>query len=350
MIPYKYVETQEQLKETCEELNKHDVIGVDIECENNLHHYGAYISIIQLTAKSHHWIIDVLALKEINCLLKVLKNPDIQKIFHDVSFDFRILNYQFKCVPMNVFDSQLAALYLGYESIGLASLLKEFFDVKKEEKYQMADWTKRPLDEDMLSYATKDSKYLIKLRNILREKLRQMKRISWVEEEFKLLEGKEWEHVIPTYLNVRGIRQLSEKELAIFKRLFLLREKLAEKVNRPVHYIINSKKLLELAQRPPKNWGELKGVHPVVKKSSKLFKEAVEKGKKEIAIYPYSPKQRMKAAQKDSYERLVKMRDVVAEKLSLPGHLILNKEQMISVATTGKFDSVHKWQRELLKI
>ena len=121
------------------------------------------ISIIQISTTKHHWIVDVIKLKEIIPLIKVLENPKIQKIFHNVDFDFRALDHEFDCHPKNIFDTQLAAVFLGKEGAGLGFLIETYFNIKPEKKFQMADWTKRPINREMLEYASRDTIHLIHL-------------------------------------------------------------------------------------------------------------------------------------------------------------------------------------------
>jgi len=143
-----YIDDKRSLEEASKEWDI-KTIGVDLECENNLHHYGAYISIIQLSDGKKQWIIDCLKIKDISPVLDMFTNKNIQKIFHDVSFDLRIIHHQYKCRPKNIFDTQIAAILLGKTDLGLGSLLHEYFKIKKEQKFQMADWTKRPIEMSM---------------------------------------------------------------------------------------------------------------------------------------------------------------------------------------------------------
>ena len=186
-----YIATKEDLNKATMHMAKQDVLAIDLECENNLHHYGTYISLIQVSCKDTDWIVDVLELKEIEPLLEILENKNIKKIFHDVSFDLRILHLQFNSRPKNIFDTQIGALLLGKNEIGLGSLLAEYYEVKKERKYQMADWTKRPLDEGMLSYATKDTKHLLPLYFDIKKELEKKGRWQWALQEAQYLEDSE---------------------------------------------------------------------------------------------------------------------------------------------------------------
>lgn len=348
MVSFTYVDTYEGLTGAAAEWKQASELAVDLECENNLHHYGAYISLIQISTRSKNWIIDVLKLGKIKPLLEILEDASIQKIFHDVSFDFRILQDQFSCHPRNVFDTQIAALFLGKQHLGLGDLLKEYFSVEKESKYQMADWTKRPLNTEMLSYAVKDTVHLIALREVLIKELRQKGRLRWVVEECAALEEADFTYKTQTFLDVRGVKTFTPEQLGIFRELFLLREQMAKKVNRPVHFVINNNRLKEFALHPP-SWEKVRGVHPIVRSQAALFNKAVEMGKKEPFFIPTPEKRRLTQLQKEQLEKLGVLQQTLAQKTGLKGHLIMNKEQMIKIVLSGRFDCLRRWQRELVE-
>ncbi|MCW4028004.1 MAG: HRDC domain-containing protein [Candidatus Bathyarchaeota archaeon] len=343
------IETEEQLREVSKEW-KND-LGIDIECENNLHHYGVYVSIIQVSSYDKNWVVDVMKIRDIQPVIKMLENARIQKIFHDVGFDLRILHHQFKCRPKNLFDTQVAALLLGKEQVGLGSLLEEYFNIKKESRHQMADWTRRPLPRDMLEYAMTDTKYLLPLRDKLKKELEKKHRLEYAEEDFKDIERRELKYEMGTYIDVKGVKQLNDKERAIFKRLFDLRTRLAKTVDRPVHYVIRSKTLLELALRPPRTeeaWARIRGTHPIVRRKSREFFEAVNKGKRERIPLPPVVRKRYTPEQRVKLDKLNERRDKVAKRLGIQAHLILNKDQAQDIVLSGTTRSLRKWQKELL--
>src|SRR3989344_6327094 len=348
MDSFTYIDRADALLEAVGYWKKSSELAVDLECENNLHHYGAYISLIQISTKNKSWVIDVLKLKEITSLLEVLHDPTIQKIFHDVSFDFRILQDQFSCHPRNTFDTQIAALFLGKEHLGLGDLLKEYFNLNKESKFQMADWTIRPLNKEMLSYAVKDTTHLILLRDLLTVELRENGRWGWVEEELAMLEEEDFTYNTQTFLDVRGVRTFTPEQLGVFRELFLLREQLAKKVNRPVHFVIRNEHLKQFSHHLP-SWENLKSVHPIVRTQAALFYKAVEQGKKEPFLIPVPEKKRLSQLQKEQLEKLAELQQSLAQKTALKAHLIMNKEQMLKIVLSGQFDCLRAWQKKLVE-
>ncbi len=351
MVEFTYVDSMDDLYAASEQWMSASEVGIDLECENNLHYYGAYISLIQVSTPERNWIVDVIRLQGIQPVLQMLKDPSIQKIFHDVRFDLGILYHQFNCRPKNIFDTQVAAMLSGEKEIGLCPLLQQFFGIHKEQKFQMADWTRRPLKPDMLKYAINDTLYLIQLRDILKDRLREQGRLSWVEEEFAVIEEKKLDYQRKTYLDIRGIRVLSGGSRAILKRLFSLREQMAKKANRPPYFIIKTSMLYELAANPPKSiagWKNLSGVHPIVCKHATSFFEEVAQARKDKI--PSLPAQRMQHTpqQKKQFQLLCNMRDVVSEELGIKKHLVLSREQMRALISSGSASNLRKWQQNLL--
>ncbi len=351
---YVYVETQTELVKAYEEWSRSDILGIDIECENNLHHYDVQIALVQISSREKHWIVDIISIDDFSPVKEMLENTQILKIFHDVNFDFEILNYQFGCRPRNVFDTEIAAVLLGKEEIGLGSILNNYFNVKKEKRFQKADWTKRPLSKEMLSYAINDTTYLVNLYEVLVKELKEKNRFSWIEEEMHAIEKRKFSHRKNDVFSLKGLKNMTNGERAILKRLYVLRDNLAKKVDRPVHYIINSKKLVELAIEPPKTigvWKSLKQVHPIVKANAEKFFFEVKKSIKETLPMPQKPKgKRFSISQRRHLEILIEMRDKVAKKINIKPHMIMNKEQMQDVVANGNNKSLKIWQKNLLRL
>ncbi|MBD3321970.1 MAG: hypothetical protein GF350_12810, partial [Chitinivibrionales bacterium] len=203
---FDYITDNEELKKTYNHLNKRLIVGVDLECENNFHHYGTYISLIQISSEKKNFVIDVLALDNIGYLLNILKNPDIEKVFHGSDFDLRMLFTEYECKVKNFFDTQIAAQFLGMDQIGLGSLLERFLGIEKKDRFQKADWSKRPLTKQMLNYAAKDSMHLIKLSKILKKKLKRKNRLDWVYQESDFISENDLVLSQPGFSDLKGLR------------------------------------------------------------------------------------------------------------------------------------------------
>ena len=351
-MDFYYITTDNDLKQASIEWKKEKEIGIDLECENNLHHYGVYISLVQISSKNKHWIIDVIQVNNHKPLIQTLIDPNIQKIFHDLSFDLRVIQHQWQCYPKNIFDTQLAALFLGKNELSLGSLLEEYFNIQKERKFQKADWTKRPLSMEMLAYATKDSKYLIPLRDKLKNELKKKERFNWVKEELSYIEKKGFNYKQGTYIDLRGAKMLSDKEKSILKKLFALRESLAKKVDRPPYFVMNNKKLINLVKDPPisiDNWKRIHGVHPIVKKNAKEFFESVKDASQKVIKTQEIERKRMSGKQKKETHILNLKAETLGEKYHIKKHLILSKDQIRDIVLSKTFKSLRNWQKKLVQ-
>jgi len=348
-LNFTYITTTDQLARAMEFMNQEKVLAIDLECENNLHHYGAYISLIQISSKDKNVVIDVLALPDIKPVIILLENPHIQKIFHDVSFDLRILNDQFHCQVKNIFDTQLAALMLGKEKVGLCPLLEEYFSFSKEKKFQRVDWTRRPLSKEMLAYAVGDTAYLLQLKNVLETELEKLDRLQWIQEESINLGKIDFLYKEQDYLDISGAKLLPPKELAIFHALFDERRKMAQKVDKPAYMVFRNQQLLAFAQNPPRSWTNLRGVHPIVRQKAKHFSELAEMASKKEELVPKKLRKRLTLVQAKQKQELTELRNKTAEKLGIKGHLLLGNDQVIDVVVNNSLDSLRPWQKELVK-
>jgi ribonuclease D len=345
-----YLDNSEALEKAAHEWKNTKELGVDLECENNLRYYGSFISLIQLSSKEKNWIVDVLRIKEPKALIEVLEDTQIQKIFHDLSFDLRILRDELNCRPKNVYDTQLAAVFLGRKDLGLDHLLRDDLNVLNEHNFQMADWTKRPLPQDMLEYAACDTVNLIELRDVLNQKLREAGRLEWVMEELCEQEKKDWVFEKKTFMDFVGAGHMTDSERSILKAIFDLREELAQETNRPPYYIMRNKMIAELVKSPPRSpedWRKLPSVHPIVKRKAEEFHNLVTEAKKKRIPARKTERTYLTPKQADILRILGELRDAESVKLGLTKHLILSKDQMQDIAEHRNLNSLRPWQKKL---
>lgn len=349
MVDFTYVDRDEQLRGLVSQWNKVPVLAFDLEMEAHLHHYGLYLSLVQVSDGMDVWVVDMLAIKDASALVALLESRDVQKVFHDVSFDFRVLEELYGCRPKNVIDTKIAALLLGKESISLAGLLKEYFGVKKEEKFQRIDWMQRPLKKDMLSYAAGDVKLLLQLKDKLLAGLKEKGRLSWLEEECAYIEMQSYASEPRTFHDVKGARSITDTQRGILKEFYAEREKIAEHLDKPVFFIIPDKVLIQLAKAPPRtedDWNAIKGIHPVVKKRSFRFVKAAHRARPVPKVL--RQRRRLSFKQQDAVDALLKRRDKMLGSIGVESHVLLTRDQA-EQWVLGEKDVFRKWQMSVLK-
>lgn len=268
-----YIDTYESLEKANTHFAACPVLGVDFECENNLHHYGSFLCLIQVSDGKESWIIDVIALKDISGFLKILENPEILKIFHDVNFDYRILHNQYNSHPKNTFDTKIVCDILNKEKKSLDYLIRVYFNAEINFSGQKSDWTKRPISKELLEYAAFDVQFLLPLRMKLLDELKEKNLLEEAQSQFRAIDTKEFTTARTSYYSLPGYKRLSPEVQKRAKALYLLREETAKSLDKPVYMILHNKRLIELALNPPKTfaeWQRLRATHPIVK-SEKWF-------------------------------------------------------------------------------
>src|SRR3989344_3415802 len=327
MAEFNLIQTAAELQQAVNILSKKPLLAIDLECENNLHHYGAYVSLLQISDGNDVWIIDALKIKDVTPILNLLTSKEIQKAFHDVNFDLRIIYNQWHCLAANIFDTQLAAIFTGEEKLGLGFLLEKYFNIKTEKKFQRVDWTRRPLSKEQLQYAAQDVANLLQLKKVLDNNLIKQERLSWVIEECQNLETMDWSYNEQTYLDIPGAKSLGAMQRSVLQALFTARKVLAQKADRPPFMVFSNKQLLAFSKQPPDNWATVKGVHPLVAESSNYLKQLVLAAKQKLKLTEKTAKRKLTPRQYQLTKDLLELRTKMGQQLGLKGHLIINKNQ-----------------------
>src|SRR3990172_1505400 len=251
------------------EIMKANCIAVDME-SNGLYSYPERICLIQLNTEDKTYIVDTLAVSDLSVLGEVFENPTVEKIMHGCDYDIRSFDRDYGFRLKNIFDTEVAAKFCGATQIGLDMVLKQFIGVNidKVKRLQKANWGIRPLTDEMLSYAVNDVRSLITLCQELKRRLSICDRMEWVKEECRRLETIQHSSQQPpelTFQKAKGAYALSPRQLAIFKELFILRQKEALRYGKPPFKVLSIDTLLYLAKNPDAELNSVAGVGREIK-------------------------------------------------------------------------------------
>ncbi len=242
-------------------------IAVDSESDS-FHHYTEKVCLLQISTQRETVLLDPLQLDNLSPLLPIFANPMIEKVLHGADYDVRTLARDYGVAFDPLFDTMVAAQILGLPEWGLAALLKRYFGVILNKKFQKADWSRRPIAEEMIRYAAEDTAYLLPLRDILGEELTRQGRLEWLREECRLLvDNRTGPRPPPSCFNIKGAGRLEPKQQAVLQALLEFREAAARDTDRPPFKIVANEILLELAaQQPtlPDELSHLRGLTPHV--------------------------------------------------------------------------------------
>ena len=292
-----YIDTQSDLDKLSISLQKETKISFDCEFIRETT-FVPILCLIQIATTDKIYVIDPLNLK-LDSLLKILDNPKILKIMHSCSQDIDVFFKNYNLIPYPIFDTQIAAGFLGLgESISYAKLVKQVIKIKINKDSKLTNWLLRPLEQTQLDYAATDVKYLLNIHKKLSETLLQKNRIDWLEEEFTQLYNIDNYHVHPDDAWKR-IPVTSEIPFFLnYLRAFAkIRENLAIKKNRPRRFLIKDDVIIQLANLKPESPSDILKDR-ILKRtlSSELINEIIAASKKtklETHSIESSPKKKL---------------------------------------------------------
>jgi ribonuclease D len=347
------------------------VIALDTEGDG-MFRYRARLCTIQLASERELAVVDTLQVDP-TLFASLLGDQGPEKIVHDVAFDARLLAAA--GAPLgNVFDTAIAARYLGFAATGLASLLGQLFDVQVPKHMQQADWGARPLSSEAIVYLENDVRYLIALRALLLERVRAADIEPELREEcaYVLSEARASEPEPSPFSRVRGANARPPKERARLFELAWVRDGIARELDLPASRVVPNDLLLRFGELDTQSAASLERRLPTrFRAYAPRFVAALleaegrdDAPREELPEVRVAPSGSELARQKRRRELLVSFRTGEAAKRGvdpqavLPGHCLnelikldgLSREQLASVPGLGEARIERYaalWQREL---
>jgi ribonuclease D len=257
---WSWVETAGGLDEVARRLGSAAAVALDTEGDS-LHHYPARLALLQLgVASGEAWLVDTLALGDLSPLAPLLADPAIVTVVHAGDNDLAHLKRRHGLRFAGLFDTSIAARFLGGRALGLDVLIAEYLGAELPPSRQKDDWSARPLSPEQERYAAADVQHLIPLQERLAEALERAGRLAWVVEECEALAADPAPEPPPdpeAYAGLKGARELPARSLAALRELYEAREALALETRRPPFKILSNESLVAVAARLPVAAAEL---------------------------------------------------------------------------------------------
>ncbi len=331
------IDTSSALERLAETLSRQSRIAVDTEA-NSLHAYRERVCLIQFSTIDTDYLVDPLALDDMTHLAPIFADPNIEKIFHAAEYDILGLHRDFDFVFSNLFDTMIAARTLGYTSVGLGSLLADKFGLDLDKHNQKADWGQRPLTRDLINYAQLDTRYLIPLRDMLENELKTKNRWELAHEDFVrscyINNGSSQREQKERWERIDGQGDLDLRQQTILNELCICREKIAERLNRPVFKVINDSVLLKAAKNPPQTFEGLAAIGMTerqIQRCGKAMLEAIQRGNNTAPVAP-TPIVRLPNAVLNRQQTLKNWRKDKARELKVESDVILPRPYIHAIA------------------
>jgi ribonuclease D len=313
------------------------------------------------------WLVDSLALPDLGPLARIFAEPSQLTVVHAGDNDLADLKRRHGLTFAGLFDTSIAARFLGLRALGLDVLLVEYLGVQLPPSRQKDDWSARPLSLAQEHYAASDVQHLIPLKNRLVEELQRMGRLTWVEEECAALAADPAFEAPPDpepYANLKGARELSTRGLAVLRALYETRERLALGNRRPPFKIISNETLVLAAAALPRDEAALATIAGFTPRAVQRWgpavlsavKEALDCPEAELPVLTRPRRPQIDGPTRRRIEALRAWRSTAAPRLGLDPGVILPNRLIGEVAKMAprdrlglaRVDGLRQWRVDVL--
>jgi ribonuclease D len=262
MTPFgKLVETDEALLQVVDRLSRSKTIAIDTEFHGEKR-YWPELLLIQIADDQEDPIaVDPLAVSNLAPLRGIMEDESITKVFHSARNDVSILRREIDCEIRQVFDTQIAAAFVGYgEQISLAKLVEKLCGNNTQSSFSLSDWSLRPLSSEQLDYALGDVRFLLEMHGKLSTRLEEMERTEWFQVEVERISDPATysQSIVPVFRKARSSGKTKRRSLPLLWALVKWREENARKLNKPRQNIIRDGQLCRIAAMAPSSEKTLK--------------------------------------------------------------------------------------------
>lgn len=248
---YRIVDTDEQLDEVVDQLLDTDRYAIDTEFHRERTYYPQ-LALIQIAWPGDLVLIDPIAVDPAP-LAEVFRSTDVEAVLHACSQDLEVLELVAGAAPSRLFDTQIAAAFVGMRTPSLASLHDQLLGLKLPKANRLTDWLRRPLEPEQQAYAASDVAHLLEIQDLLIDQLEDSGRLAWADDECELARTKGLSVRKPeeAWLRIKEARSLGARARTAAQQLAAWRERSAQDRNIPVRHVLPDLAIVALAQKAP---------------------------------------------------------------------------------------------------
>ena len=351
------ITTTDELAAVCNRLAKHRVITVDTEFLRETTYYPL-LCVVQMASADEAVVIDTLAKGiDLKPFFDLMANENVLKVFHAARQDIEIIFHRAGIIPHPVFDTQVAAMVLGYgDSIAYDQLVERITGHRPDKTHRFTDWSNRPLTQDQITYALADVTHLRDVFAALDADLNKRGRSEWVSEEMEILTSPKTYDFHPERAWERlKTRVRKPKELAVLMEVAAWREQEAQSRDVPRSRILKDDAIGDIATHAPTSLERLAGLRSLPKGFDKSkwgqdIVAAVKRGTaRDLSTLPKLDKPRGNANGAATVELLKVLLRMTSERHAVASKVIATVDDLEQIAADDNADVgvLHGWRREL---
>lgn len=249
------ISTQEGLKKLTDKLSKEEAIALDTEFHGE-RRYWPDLFLIQLAGRDGPIAIDPLEIEDLSPLGRLFESKTPVKVIHSARNDIDVLMHHLNIEFSSVFDTQLAAAFLGHpRQTALFKLIKAECNIYPKKGHTLSDWSLRPLASDQIEYALDDVRYLLEIYRNQVKRLNEMGRYSWYCEEAKTLTDPATYNssINKLFRKIKAKSKIRSNRMHILWALIKWREGAAKQVNNPRNFVVKDYILGAITAMAPEN-------------------------------------------------------------------------------------------------
>jgi ribonuclease D len=351
------ISTTSELAAACARLATHPVVTVDTEFLRETTYYPL-LCVVQLASPEEAVVIDTLAEGiDLKPFFALMADEKVLKVFHAARQDIEIVWHRAGIVPHPIFDTQVAAMVLGYgDSIAYDQLVERITGHRPDKTHRFTDWSRRPLTKEQVHYAVSDVTHLRDVFAALDADLRKRDRSDWVSEEMEVLTSPKTYDFHPERAWERlKTRVRKPKELAILMEVAAWREQEAQSRDVPRSRVLKDEAVGDIATHAPTSLERLANLRSLPKgfdrsKWGSDIIAAVQRGiARDPATLPKIEKPRNNSNGAATVELLKVLLRMTSERHAVASKIIATVDDLEQIATDDNADvaALHGWRREL---
>lgn len=254
-MQYQLIEDEASLQDLCQQYSQAEVLAIDTEFVRTRTLYPK-LGLLQIFDGEQLALIDPIAIDDLSPFWQLLTNEKIVKVLHACSEDLEVFLTSANCKPVNLIDSQIMMSFLGHGlSMGYAAMVAHYTGIELDKSESRTDWTKRPLTQKQLDYASADVDYLFKIYPKLVSEVEAVGRLDFAKQETQLLIERKFTPIDEDnlYRQMKLACRLNSKQLNTLQHLTRWRFQQAKKRDLPIGFVAKDHTLMAIAQHNPQN-------------------------------------------------------------------------------------------------
>jgi ribonuclease D len=303
-------------------------------------------------------VIDALAEGiDLKPFFALMADEKVLKVFHAARQDIEIVWHRAGIVPHPIFDTQVAAMVLGYgDSIAYDQLVERVTGHRPDKTHRFTDWSRRPLTTEQMHYALADVTHLRDVFAALDADLKKRGRSDWVSEEMEVLTSPRTYDFHPERAWERlKTRVRKPKELAVLIEVAAWREQEAQSRDVPRGRVLKDDVVGDIATHAPTSLEKLANLRSLPKgfdrsKWGTDIVAAVQRGlARDLAALPKIEKPRGNSNGAAIVELLKVLLRMTSERHAVASKVIATVDDLEQIAADDNADvgALHGWRREL---